>query len=408
MMQPIGAQGYLQPTPQASAVNIQIFDPKAYSNGAHQTIPNPMYSYPQQSVYAQPFVNQYQQYMPQPQAFVAPQYQPVAQVAPQPTVQPTVQPAGQLLAQPVTDNAQAMPAPVLTQNQPAQASSQEVAPNANGAPQNVNVVSPTQQDQTSVDVNALIEGLKSTDSKTQADAITKIASYAQGSPELQNAVLTEPVMKGLIDVVKQDTSGLQGPTEQQVAAINKAASGAQLTPEEEALTTNLAPKTLADKNRAIALYTLAILQKNQRDEIDRYNQTQDPNNQLPQIKINDLIGYTEMENAARNDSEKEVKLAAIQALGYIARPEDKQALEPVLTTAAQDTEPLIQQVANEALATLGSAPAAAQQAQPQDGQQVQPQEGQPQEVDLSKMSRKERRAYKKAQKEAEKAAKQQA
>lgn len=216
---------------------------------------------------------------------------------------------------------------------------------------------------------------------------------------MQSAVLSEPVMRGLADIVKQDTSTLQGPSEAQVAAINKAASGAKLTPEEEALTKELAPKTLADKNRVISMFTLAMLQKNQRDEIDRYNATQDPNNQLPQLKLNDLIGFTEIENAARNDNEKEVKLAAIQALSYVAKPEDKETVEPVLKAAMNDPEPLIQQAANEVLANIGAAPQAA--AAPADAQNAQ----QPQEpVDLSKMSRKERKAYEKAQKQAEKEA----
>ena len=103
------------------------------------------------------------------------------------------------------------------------------------------------------------------------------------------------------------------------------------------------------------------------------------------------MGYSEIENAARNDSEKEVKLAAIQALAYVARPEDKETLEPVLNAALQDPEPLIQQAANEVLTNLGGAPAQAPQEQPQ-------------EVDLSKMSRKERKAYEKAQKKAAKEA----
>jgi len=391
MMQPVGPQGYVQPTPTASAVNIQIFEPKAYGNGAQQPV-NSAYAYPQQSVYNQPYMNQYQQFMPQ-QVSQVPMYQPQA-----PQALPTQQ----------------MPAPVLAQQAaPEQAPQAAPAPEAQ-APQNaaqapqqtpeLNVAAPTEQNQNGVDVNALVAGLQSTDNKAQEDAITKIANYCQGDPNMQNAVLTEPIMKGLVDIIKQDTSGLQGPTEAETAAINKFASGAKLTPEEEALTKNLAPKTLADKNRVISMYTLAMLQKNQRDEVDRYNQSQDPANQLPQLKLTDLQGYSELENAARNESVKEVKLAAIQALAYVAKPEDKETLEPVLKAALQDPEPLIQQAAGEVLNNIGGqAPQGGAQA-PQDGAQA-PQDGaQPQEVDLSKMSRKERKAYEKAQKKAAKEA----
>ena len=380
MMQTVGTPYYpMQATPSASAVNIQIFEPKAYSGQPTNNVANPIYAYPQQSMYSQPYMNQYQQYMPQ-----APMYMPQAQQV-------------QQLPQ------QQMPAPLLTPQAPATEQAPQ-APQATVEQQtpaqpDMQIQQPTEQNQNAVDVNSLVAGLKSTDNKTQEDAITKIANLSQGTPDMQSAVLSEPVMRGLADIVKQDTSTLQGPSEAQVAAINKAASGAKLTPEEEALTKELAPKTLADKNRVISMFTLAMLQKNQRDEIDRYNATQDPNNQLPQLKLNDLIGFTEIENAARNDNEKEVKLAAIQALSYVAKPEDKETVEPVLKAAMNDPEPLIQQAANEVLANIGAAPQAA--AAPADAQNAQ----QPQEpVDLSKMSRKERKAYEKAQKQAEKEA----
>lgn len=381
MMQTVGTPYYpAQAAPTASAVNIQIFEPKAYSGQPTNNVANPIYGYPQQSMYSQPYMNQYQQYMP----MQAPMYMPQAQQV-------------QQLPQ------QSMPAPVLTPQpaateQTAQAPVEQQAPVQQQQP-DMQIQQPTEQNQNAVDVNSLVAGLKSTDNKTQEDAITKIANLSQGTPDMQSAVLSEPVMRGLADIVKQDTSTLQGPSEAQVAAINKAASGAKLTPEEEALTKELAPKTLADKNRVISMFTLAMLQKNQRDEIDRYNATQDPNNQLPQLKLNDLIGFTEIENAARNDNEKEVKLAAIQALSYVAKPEDKETVEPVLKAAMNDPEPLIQQAANEVLANIGAAPQAA--AAPDNAQNAQ----QPQEqVDLSKMSRKERKAYEKAQKQAEKEA----
>lgn len=380
MMQTVGTPYYpAQAAPTASAVNIQIFEPKAYSGQPTNNVANPIYGYPQQSMYSQPYMNQYQQYMP----MQAPMYMPQAQQV-------------QQLPQ------QSMPAPVLTP-QPAATEQTAQAPVEQQAPvqqqPDMQIQQPTEQNQNAVDVNSLVAGLKSTDNKTQEDAITKIANLSQGTPDMQSAVLSEPVMRGLADIVKQDTSTLQGPSEAQVAAINKAASGAKLTPEEEALTKELAPKTLADKNRVISMFTLAMLQKNQRDEIDRYNATQDPNNQLPQLKLNDLIGFTEIENAARNDNEKEVKLAAIQALSYVAKPEDKETVEPVLKAAMNDPEPLIQQAANEVLANIGAAPQAA--AAPDNAQNAQ----QPQEqVDLSKMSRKERKAYEKAQKQAEKEA----
>ena len=383
-MQTVGTPYYpTQAAPTASAVNIQIFEPKAYSGQPTNNVANPIYGYPQQSMYNQPYMNQYQQYMPMQAPMYMPQAQQVQQLPQQPMPAPILIPQA-----PATEQ-------ISTEVQPAAVPAQPAAAPAPAQP-GIEIQQPTEQSQTAVDVNSLVADLKNTDNKAQEDAITKIANLSQGTPDMQSAVLSEPVMRGLADIVKQDTSNLQGPSEAQVAAINKAASGAKLTPEEEALTQQLAPKTLADKNRVISMFTLAMLQKNQRDEVDRYNATQDPNNQLPQLKLNDLIGYTEIENAARNDNEKEVKLAAIQALSYVARPEDKETIEPVLKAAMNDPEPLIQQAANEVLANIGAAP----QAAPADAQTAQQQEP----IDLSKMSKKERKAYEKAMKKAEKEA----
>ncbi len=392
-MQTVGSPYYpTQTAPSASAVNIQIFEPKAYSGQPSNNTSAPVYQYPQQSVYTQPYMNQYQQYMPQ-----APMYMPQAQEVQQLPQQSM--PAPVLTQAPATE--QAPVAPQTIENQTSVAPQTPVEQQAPAQQPDIQVQQPTEQNQNTVDVNSLIAGLKSTDNKTQEDAITKIANLSQGTPDMQSAVLSEPVMRGLADIVKQDTSTLQGPTDAQVAAINKAASGAKLTPEEEALTKELAPKTLADKNRVISMFTLAMLQKNQRDEIDRYNATQDQNNQLPQLKLNDLIGFTEIENAARNDNEKEVKLAAIQALSYVAKPEDRETVEPVLKAAMNDPEPLIQQAANEVLANIGAIPQdAIASADAQGAKSQEP-------VDVSKMSRKERKAYEKAQKEAAKLEKEQ-
>ncbi len=382
MMQTVGTpQYYPQAAPTANAVNIQIFEPKAYAAPQTSGVQNPIYSYPQQSMYNQQ--STYPSYVPQQPVYTpVPQYQTTYPQAPaqQQAPESVIEQQGQQ-SEPVAQFPTAQPAPEsAVQPQPA-----NVQPQA--AP-NVDVVEPNQPNQTNVDVQGLISGLQSTDNKTQEEAITSIASLCQADPVSQSAVLDEGILSELARIAGQDTSALEGPSEAQIAAINKAASGAQLTPEEQALTQQLAPKTAADKNRVISMFTLAMLQKNQRDEIDKYNQSQDQANQLPQVKVNDLIGYNEIEKAARGDSDKEVKLAALQALTYVARPEDKETLEPVLLAAAQDNEPLIKQAAAEALKTIGST--AIPEEKPQ--------------VDVSKMSRKERKAYKEAQKQAKKEA----
>lgn len=421
MMQNVSAQGYM-PIPQANAVNTQVTNPQVLPQAPMPAAQNPIYNYPNASMYTQPYSNQYGQYMPQTSAapsvnavniqiFEPKAYGTPAQAAPaqnygtmpaqfMPTMtpfpqmqqaempamisfpqQPNMQPQ-QIPTYTPAPQVQEMPAAVVAPVQQPQAQTvQQEAPS-------VTVVPPAQQTTPQVDVNAIVSALQGTDTAAQEDAITKIANLSQGDPAMKAAVLSEPVMMGLVNIIKQDTSGLQGPTEAQVAAINKAAAGEKLTPEEQALTEKLAPKTAADKNRVIAMFTLAMLQKNQRDEIDAYNQTQPAESQVPQIKINDLIGFNEIEKAARDEKEKDVKLAAIQALSYVARPEDKESLEVVLKSALQDPEPFIQSAATEALNMIGST--AAQE-------QVAP-------AEPKKLSKKEQKAMAKAEKAAAKQA----
>lgn len=393
MMQPIGAQGYPQSAqaPSASAVNIQIFEPKAYGGGGIQQAACPTcYSYPQGSFYSpQPSMGPFQPFIPQQQvappvfpqspvyrpAQALPQQQMPAPVLNSVVVQPQDQPAPE--AQDKTKETE-----LAKENAPVsqEQTTEQVAPK-------LEVVSPTEENQTQVDVDALVKGLQSTDNKTQEDTITQIANYSQGEPQMQAAVLTEPIMMGLANIVKQDTSNLQGPSDAQRNAIDKYAAGEALTPDEQALVENPAPKTLADKNRVIAMFALALLQRNQRDEVDKYNATQNPEDQLPQLAISDLKGYNEIENVIRSDAttEKEVKLAGIQALGYVARPEDKAILEPLLSYALQDSVPLIRQTASEVLKNIGSTL----------GEEAQTQT---QEANPPKLSRRERRAQRRAQK----------
>ncbi len=390
MMQTVGAQSYYpQPSSTANAVSINIFEPKAFASPAGAQTQQPIYSYPEQSMYTQSVPNPHQSYIPQQQVYApipqyTPSYQPqAAQVAPQPMPAPVLNQAPAPAPTPAPA-AVLEPAPAPTpQVATTQVQTQEASqPSPQFQPQ-VDVVQPQQQDQNGIDVASLVTNLQSADNKTQEEAITKIAQLSQGDPASQNAVLSEPVMTSLAGIIAQDTSNLPGPTEAQLNAMNKAVSGAKLTPEEEQLTQNLAPKTAANKNKVISMFTLAMLQKNQRDEIDKYNQTQDNANQLPQLKATDLIGYEPISKAAQDPTDTEVQLAAIQALSYVARPEDKNDLAPIFTKAAQTTkEPIIKQAAAEAMGNIGASLPA-------------------EEPDLSKMSKKERKAYEKAQKQAQ-------
>lgn len=368
MIQPQYAQPYSQGTPSANAVNIQIFEPKAYASPqpAQPNYTAQMYNYPQTSLYGM----SQQQYVPYPMPPVAqyPGYgmpQPI-QYPGYPVEQPAVY---TVPPQIITPQPQQMPAPAIeqvpAQQTPAPAPQVTVAPTPAPAP--VAVEQPAQPAQT-IDVAGLVSALQSNDAAAQEKAITEIANFSQGEPALAQQVLNEQIMNGLAAIVGADNSQLAGPTPEQQAVLNKAMKGEQLTPEETQLAGQDSPKRAADRNKIIAMFTLAMLQKNQRDELDAYLASQG-NTEVAPLKTDNLIGFNEIQNAIKTDANPEVRLAGIQAISYMAKPEDSAAIQAVLQNSANDPEPLIQQAAQEVLAKFGApAPVAPQAAAEQPAQ----------------------------------------
>ena len=367
MIQPTNAQlmqqmynQNMQPAPQpmggANAVSINIYNPQAYGangqSGLNAAAPynydNSLYNMPQTSAYnnCSPVNNAFQQYIPQTVQQPVPQL-----VAPAPQVMPS-----SVLNQPTPEAepaqktyTEAQPQPVVAQpvaQEPAQTVAQEVAQPvevANNAP-----VAPQ------VNTDALIAGLQSQDADVKAETINQIAAYAHEAPEVALQIVSEPIMNALVGVINEDTTGLQGPTDAQIKVAEKIAKGDQLTPEENALAEQLSPRDKANKNRIFSLYTLAMIQKLQRDELSQYNETRKANGQeaLPEIQVEELIGYNDVVNTIQNDARPEVRVAAIQALQHIAKPADKQKVEAVLQSSLTSKDTAIQEAAQEALAAI--------------------------------------------------------
>ena len=94
-----------------------------------------------------------------------------------------------------------------------------------------------------------------------------------------------------------------------------------------------------------------------------------------------MNGNNEIVNTIQNEPNKELKIAAIQALQYIAKPEEKAEVEQVLQSSLNDQDADVKQTAQEALAKLGDvsqqpAPAAPQDAAAPEADAQAPAEGQ--------------------------------
>ncbi|MCR4880916.1 MAG: hypothetical protein K6A44_03075 [bacterium] len=348
--------------PQVNAVKIDINNPQAYGGMNSQGQINPVvpqqavdgtYSYPCSSMYSMPQVSQYttQAAYPIPpmiaQQAVVPnnaQASPAATPIPVATTVPTPAPV-QVMPVPVPVPAPVVP-PVPAVPQATPVVNAPVTQNVNVNPsvpaamtdtkQNTTVapVAPVQQEVKlpgGVDVNTLISSLSSNNPDEQTAAIQKMAEIAQTDPVAARALLNEQTFGQLVNVINADTSKLQGPTGK---------------PDPK----NLSPLEKAEINKQFAVYTLAILQKNFRDEINKEMKK----NNLPDIAINDLPYIKEgIVNNLKDNPNPTIREACLSALNYVGRPEDKEVLRVLYDISAKhDSNPAVRTSAKDYLSKL--------------------------------------------------------
>ena len=332
----------------ASAVNINIYEPKAYASAPlasaaqpTQQLDSPIYNYPQGSIYQNGTPCVHPQCYPQapmqyPSAPQAPSV-PVIPVMPEPVIEKPVAQVQEPVSAPVEQEPALEQAPVKQAPTPA-------------------VETPTQP-QAVIDIDRINSELTSNDLNQHTETITKIAQMAQEEPSIALQLVQTQMMQNLAAIVANDTTQLPGPTNAQIAAAQKLQGGKQITPQEQQLLEQSSPKEIAEKNKAYAMYTLAILQKLQRDEVDQFN-AQQGNSVVPVPQIQDLTGYKEIAATIESSQIPAVKAAGIQSISYVARPQDAQSLQQFLAPYAADKDPLIKQTAQEAIAKMLGAPVA--------------------------------------------------
>jgi len=338
---------YSQPVyqpPQLNAVKIDIINPQAIGGQQQAPVmqeqPQYFYSYPTAQTYNIPTTSYYgpqAQAMPQAQYPVMPPMPPVPQYPQQVPV----------MDQTITQNVQTVPPtpvpppPSVIDEQPAP---QQVAqPQVVQEPQAANV--PT----AGIDVAAINAALKSDDLDAQTNAIQQIAEIGQSNPQQAAALLNEETFTGLTNIITRDTTALPGPTQKQIELRQKLEAGKNLTPQEQQEAETLSPQEKAEINKQFGTYTLAVLQKNFREAIDAEAAKQG----VQSVTINELPGITEVVNNLKDNPNPIIREASIQALKYIAKPEDKEVLKTIFDISAkQDADPSVRQSAQEALNAL--------------------------------------------------------
>ena len=350
LQQQVPVQQYI---PQQQGANI--------TTNAYQ-VPNAIYNYPVTSCYAQPaagksqfngvnieIINPQGQGVPQgaltmPANFVpvnnVPVYQPIQQPVMQPVQQPVMQPVQQPVMQPVQQ-------PVM---QPVQ---QPVVP----APQ-INttepVVTPTiETPATAIDPNFTPEAfagrLATEDVKAQKAAIDELAETVKNNDQVAPLLLDTIVVDALNNIVNKDTSALEGPTPEVLELRNKPET--ELTPEQATKAATLSPLEEAEFNKQFALYTLAFMQERLNNEVTQKGGEV--------IALKDLPSIETIINEVKSNPNPNVRLSALAALSYIAKPEYKQDLATIFELAKADEDANVQKEATTALANLNKLPDAA-------------------------------------------------
>jgi len=362
--------------PKLNAVNIEINNPTVGGQGIgqQQYTPQyaqptmPYYSYPQATLYNYPQaqVQQPCYYPPvcqpceQPQVAyqtpaapqipaapqvaplpaapqVSPAPQPVAVEAPQPA--PAVIPAIQqqninapVAPQPVVSEAPAVPEPIVSTPtvQTPEAAKPEIVPSETIAPQ--------------VDLNTFIAKLANPDFEVQAAGMEEIANMVKESPDKATELVDTKIFDALTNIINFDSSKLEGPTQEQLAAREKIMTGKEVTEQEKTLANTITPKEQAERNKSYALFTSAIMQKLYGDEVNRLSNTTVPLTELP--------GVITMVDQLKDNPNPMVRASAIEALSYIQNPSYKKDLTTLFTVAKNDQDPGVAEAAKAALDKL--------------------------------------------------------
>lgn len=212
-----------------------------------------------------------------------------------------------------------------------------------------------------VDISLVVSNLTNKDFDVQAQQMEEIARVSLDNSENAVPYIVRDVFANLIDIAKKDSSELAAPTDAQIAARKKmianyltmevaraankpAQPPYQLTEAEINLANEISPMEQAERNKEYALYTIAILDKVYTDEVEKQT-----GNIVP---MTDIPGTSAIVDALRYNPNSGVKVAAIDALRHIQRPEYKEELTTLYTLAQADTNRQVAETAARALQSL--------------------------------------------------------
>ena len=209
-----------------------------------------------------------------------------------------------------------------------------------------------------VDIPLVISNLTNENFDVQAQQMEEIARVALDDSNNAIPYIVRDVFSSLIDITKKDSAELAAPTDEQIQARKKVIANFvsmenskaknqpvklpySITEKDVALADTISPMEQAERNKEYALYTMAILAKVYTDEIEKQT-----GNIVP---MTDIPGTAAIVDSLRYNPNSGVKIASIDALRHIYRPEYKEEMSTLFTLAQADTNPEVAIAATRAL-----------------------------------------------------------
>ena len=209
-----------------------------------------------------------------------------------------------------------------------------------------------------VDIPLVISNLTNENFDVQAQQMEEIARVALDDSNNAIPYIVRDVFSSLIDITKKDSAELAAPTDEQIQARKKVIANFvsmengkaknqpvklpySITEKDVALADTISPMEQAERNKEYALYTMAILAKVYTDEIEKQT-----GNIVP---MTDIPGTAAIVDSLRYNPNSGVKIASIDALRHIYRPEYKEEMSTLFALAQADTNPEVAIAATRAL-----------------------------------------------------------
>lgn len=203
-----------------------------------------------------------------------------------------------------------------------------------------------------VNINTVVLDLNSDNFDIQAKQMEEIVkAVASKDNERVYPYIVTDVFTSLINIIKKDVSDLTPPNEEQIEIrkkiiineiISEQARLSGQNPDEIKLPFEISEEEFnkaialsdleqAERNKEYAITTTALLAKVYVDEIEKQS-----GNIVP---LADVPGVSAIVDALRYDSNSGVKVAAVDALRYLKRPEYNDEIASVLKIVAEDENP---------------------------------------------------------------------